>query len=170
MWVCVLEGQRGLRRDNELSVFLPPARKEQKKNSSTTEKDLRNIWGDLGYFVEALGNKSVNWPLPALAPPSQCVVAPCLRHGPHLPETDCHFLAFFFFVVFSPCSGLGRRLYPTRAAARRGIIAGASAKRLQVSPRDTQRVVRLFLFGPSHIREAWIKYQISRVGVLDEMD
>lgn len=170
MWVCVLEGQRGLRRDNELSVFLPPARKEQKKNSSTTEKDLRNIWGDLGYFVEALGNKSVNWPLPALAPPSQCVVAACLRHGPHLPETDCHFLAFFFFVVFSPCSGLGRRLYPTRAAARRGIIAGASAKRLQVSPRDTRRVVRLFLFGPSHIREAWIKYQISRVGVLDEMD
>lgn len=70
--------------------------KSKKKNSSSTEKDLRNIWGDLGYFVEALGNKSVNWPLPALAPPSQCVVAPCLRHGPHLPETDCHFLAFFF--------------------------------------------------------------------------
>lgn len=92
--------------------------KSKKKNSSSTEKDLRNIWGDLGYFVEALGNKSVNWPLPALAPPSQCVVAACLRHGPHLPETDCHFLAFFFFVVFSPCSGLGRRLYPTEQ--RRG--------------------------------------------------
>lgn len=45
VWVCVLEGQRGLRRDNELSVFLPPACKEQKKNSSTTEKDLGNIWG-----------------------------------------------------------------------------------------------------------------------------
>lgn len=144
--------------------------KSKKRTVARPKKDLRNIWGDLGYFVEALGNKSVNWPLPALAPPSQCVVAACLRHGPHLPETDCHFLAFFFFVVFSPCSGLGRRLYPTRAAARRGIIAGASAKRLQVSPRDTQRVVRLFLFGPSHIREAWIKYQISRVGVLDEMD
>lgn len=44
---------------------------------------------------------------------------------------------------------------------------GTSAKRLQVSLKDMQCVVRLFLFGPSHIREAWIKYQISRVGVLE---
>lgn len=67
------------------------------KNSMREKKPIRNSWVVL-YFVEALGKESVNWPLPVLAPPSQCIVAACLRHGSHCQRLTTTSLLF-------PCSG-----------------------------------------------------------------
>lgn len=48
------------------------------------------------YFVEALGTKSVNWPLPVAAPPSQCLIAVFLRHSSHCLRLTATSLLFSF--------------------------------------------------------------------------
>lgn len=161
---CVCSGGTGggLKQDNELSVVLNTCMQRVK---SRRKKDIRNGCLVL-YFVEALGNKSVNWPLPVLAPPSQWIVAACLRHGSHCQRLTATSLLF-------PCSGWRATHYHPHYSTgqQRGEDSSRSVcKELQVSlyANDVQWrcFVCLFLFGPSHIRGAGIKYQISRVGVL----
>lgn len=65
----------------------------QSKTSRRRNEDIRNGWLGL-YFVEALGKKSVNWPLPVLAPPSQCNVAVFLHHDLHCQQLTATSLLF----------------------------------------------------------------------------
>lgn len=88
------------------------------KTSGVKNKEIRDGWL-VFYLVEILGNKSVNWPLPVLAPPSLCIVALLLRHGSH-----CQQLAATSLLV-SSCSGWRRTNYPLlfQATEKMGLIS-----------------------------------------------
>lgn len=110
------------------------------------KRHIRNSWVVL-YFVEALGKESVNWPLPVLAPPSQCIVAACLRHGSHCQRLTTTSLLF-------PCSGQrathSHPRYSTRQQrgdelSRQWQESCDSAQSLQVSLYVVRYTVAVFL-------------------------
>lgn len=66
----------------------------QRGRTSAGKQSLAETVVVVLHFIEALGNESVNWPLPVVAPPSQCTVAARLRHGSHCQRLTCTSLLF----------------------------------------------------------------------------
>ncbi|XP_070400684.1 uncharacterized protein [Nothobranchius furzeri] len=93
--VWVLKGKKENTKSSVLCSPLCSPLFIRRENRGSKNQEIGNDWVVL-YFVEALGNQSVNWPLPAHAPPSQLIVA-----APQCQGCLCQRLTSFLL----PCSG-----------------------------------------------------------------